>query len=201
MENPQRRKKSPYFVSMNVSCIFQFDSLVQTATGFNHEEGKAYYDYLSSHPEAGNDTPSLMPRPFPVQVLDHTAGYLLAFGIHVALAKTITVRLNISSFRCLPTLNSQEGGSWEVQVSLAAVGQWLRSLGRLLPEEAFGKENSPLPSRTDDEIRQLSVTWPTVNGQSTVTAMRHPTILSGTPVREGASGSAPMVLNAHQARW
>jgi len=139
---------------------------------------------LSSHPEAGNDTPSLMPRPFPAQVLDHTAGYLLAFGIHVALAKTIT-----------------EGGSWEVQVSLAAVGQWLRSLGRLSPEEAFGKESNPLPSRTDDEIRQLSVTWPTVDGQSNVTAMRHPAILSGTPVREGASGSAPMVLNAHKGRW
>ncbi len=28
------------------------------------------------------------------------------------------------------------------------------------PEEAFEKESNPLPSRTDDELRQLSVTWP-----------------------------------------
>lgn len=181
--------------------FFQFDSLVQTATGFNSEEGKAYYEYLSSHPETGNGTLLSAPRPFPVQALDHTAGYLLAFGIHVALAKTITVGLEVSAFRCLLTLNLQEGGSWEVQVSLAAVGQWLRSLGRLSPEEAFGEASKPLPLRTDDEIRQLSVTWPIVDGQSTVTAMRHPAILSGTPVREGASGSAPMVLNAHEASW
>ncbi len=52
---------------MNVPCVFQFDSLVQTATGFNHEEGKAYYEYLSSHAEAGNGTPSLAPRAFPMR--------------------------------------------------------------------------------------------------------------------------------------
>src|SRR5215471_17413967 len=42
-----------------------FDSLVQTATGFNHAEGQA----------AGEDGP----KPLPAQVLDHAAGYLLAF--------------------------------------------------------------------------------------------------------------------------
>src|SRR5262249_44015805 len=43
-----------------------FDSLVQTATGFNHAEAAA----------AG----STAPRPLPCQALDHATGYLLALG-------------------------------------------------------------------------------------------------------------------------
>lgn len=48
-----------------------FDSLVQTATGFNHAEAQA----------AGSDEP----RPLPAQVLDHAAGYLMALGAMAAL--------------------------------------------------------------------------------------------------------------------
>ena len=48
-----------------------FDSLVQTATGFNHAEGQA----------AGSDEP----KPLPCQALDHAAGYLLALGVLAAL--------------------------------------------------------------------------------------------------------------------
>src|ERR1700704_5295161 len=43
-----------------------FDSLVQTATGFNHAEGRA----------AGVDGP----KELPAQMLDHATGYLMAFG-------------------------------------------------------------------------------------------------------------------------
>lgn len=43
-----------------------FDSLVQTATGFNHAEGEA----------AGIEGP----KELPMQVLDHATGYLMAFG-------------------------------------------------------------------------------------------------------------------------
>jgi crotonobetainyl-CoA:carnitine CoA-transferase CaiB-like acyl-CoA transferase len=50
-----------------------FDSLVQTATGFNHAEGEA----------AGR----AQPQPLPAQVLDHASGYLLAFGIAAALQR------------------------------------------------------------------------------------------------------------------
>jgi hypothetical protein len=103
-------------------------------------------------------------------------------------------------FYYLANSSMQEGGSWEVRVSLAAVGKWLRSLGRVSPAKAFGKE-SILPLRTDHEVAQLSVTWPTASGQTTVTTLRHPAILSETPVREGESGVAPMVLTAHEARW
>ena len=50
-----------------------FDSLVQTATGFNHAEGQA----------AGLDGP----KELPAQVLDHATGYLMAFGAMVAKAR------------------------------------------------------------------------------------------------------------------
>lgn len=77
-----------------------FDSLVQTATGFNQAEAEA----------AGASTP----RAMPMQILDYAAGHLLAFGIQAALWRQAT-----------------QGGSWQVRVSLAGVGAWLRSLGRV----------------------------------------------------------------------
>ena len=53
-----------------------FDSLVQTASGYNHNEARA----------AG--TP--VPRPLPCQALDHASGYLLAFGTMAALLRRAT---------------------------------------------------------------------------------------------------------------
>jgi crotonobetainyl-CoA:carnitine CoA-transferase CaiB-like acyl-CoA transferase len=53
-----------------------FDSLVQTASGFNDAEARA----------AGTD----QPRPLPAQALDHAAGYLMAFGAITALAHRCT---------------------------------------------------------------------------------------------------------------
>ncbi len=50
-----------------------FDSLVQTATGFNHAEGKA----------AGIDGP----KELPAQMLDHATGYMMAFGAMMAKAR------------------------------------------------------------------------------------------------------------------
>jgi crotonobetainyl-CoA:carnitine CoA-transferase CaiB-like acyl-CoA transferase len=50
-----------------------FDSLVQTATGFNHAEGQA----------AGIDGP----KELPAQMLDHVTGYLMAFGAMMARAR------------------------------------------------------------------------------------------------------------------
>ena len=76
-----------------------FDSLVQTATGFNLAEAAA----------AGSSTPQAMPA----QILDYSAGHLLAVGIQAALLR-----------------QAREGGSWRVRISLAGVGLWLRSLGR-----------------------------------------------------------------------
>jgi crotonobetainyl-CoA:carnitine CoA-transferase CaiB-like acyl-CoA transferase len=53
-----------------------FDSLVQTAMGFNHAEAQA----------AGIDRP----KPLPMQELDHASGYFLAFGAMMALARRRT---------------------------------------------------------------------------------------------------------------
>ena len=52
-----------------------FDSLVQTASGFNHAEAQA----------AGSDKP----HPLPMQVLDHATGYFMAFGAMIALTRRI----------------------------------------------------------------------------------------------------------------
>lgn len=76
-----------------------FDSLVQTATGFNHAEAEAW--------GAGE------PKALPLQALDYSAGFLLAFGASAALLR-----------------RGREGGSWQVRVSLARTAAWLRSLGR-----------------------------------------------------------------------
>ncbi len=77
-----------------------FDSLVQTATGMVAEGGAA----------KGVDEPV----PLPCQALDHSTGYLAAFGAMMGLARRAT-----------------EGGSWLVRVSLAATGRWLDGLGRI----------------------------------------------------------------------
>jgi crotonobetainyl-CoA:carnitine CoA-transferase CaiB-like acyl-CoA transferase len=52
-----------------------YDSLVQTATGFNTAEAAAFGE--------------TRPRPLPAQVLDHASGYLLALGIASALIRQI----------------------------------------------------------------------------------------------------------------
>ncbi|SFL86182.1 CoA-transferase family III [Variovorax sp. OV329] len=78
-----------------------FDSLVQTAMGFNAAEGEAF-----GHADK--------PRPLPMQILDEATGYLIAFGAAAALWR-----------------QQREGGSWLVRVALAQTGQWLRKLGRV----------------------------------------------------------------------
>ncbi|KAI0330818.1 CoA-transferase family III, partial [Cubamyces sp. BRFM 1775] len=162
-----------------------FDSLVQTATGFNVAEAEAYATYTG---DTSAPRP-LPPKPLPLQALDHVAGYMLAFGIQAALCKTITA----------------SGGSWEVRVSLAAVGRWIRSLGQLDPVVAF-ENGRPLPPRSmdDPEVSQYAVNFRQVQGlgeyseSKTMTALAHAAMLSATPVKEG---EAPMRLDAHAPEW
>ncbi|KAK7021798.1 hypothetical protein VNI00_017242 [Paramarasmius palmivorus] len=158
-----------------------FDSLVQTATGLNVAEAEAYAQFTGSD----NATEQLHPKPFPVQALDHAAAYLLTFGVNAALYKTVT-----------------EGGSWEVRVSLAAVGQWVRSLGRVPPNDSFGLA-TPLPQPESEEISQLVTEWKQSSGPGRMMALCHAAIMSETPVRQGREGQpgAPIVLNAHPAEW
>lgn len=117
-----------------------FDSLVQTATGFNVAEAQA----------AG----SAQPKALPMQILDYAAGHLLAFGAQAALLR-----------------QAREGGSWHVRVSLAGVGQWLRSLGRIagglsVPRPAF----EPYLEESD-------------SGYGRLVGVRHAAQFSATPAR------------------
>jgi hypothetical protein len=80
-----------------------FDSLVQTAMGFNAAEAEA----------AG----AAEPKPLPVQILDHATGYLFALGIQTALARqwreggSWHVRVSLArTGEWLRTLGRQPGG-------------------------------------------------------------------------------------------
>lgn len=77
-----------------------FDSLVQTCSGMNVSEAEHYGDGETA-------------RTLPFQALDHASGFFLATGIAAALYKQAT-----------------EGGSYEVNVSLAGTMKFLRSLGQ-----------------------------------------------------------------------
>jgi crotonobetainyl-CoA:carnitine CoA-transferase CaiB-like acyl-CoA transferase len=79
-EDAARRRPGIVYVSLTAygvqgpwSVRRGFDSLVQTATGFNHAEGEA----------AGEGKP----RPLPMQILDEATGYLIAMGASTALRR------------------------------------------------------------------------------------------------------------------
>jgi len=72
-----------------------FDSIVQAVSGIAHAHGKGA-------------KPSLLP----VSAIDYVSGYLMAFGVCVALAR-----------------RASEGGSWLVRVALARVGKWIVDRG------------------------------------------------------------------------
>ena len=72
-----------------------FDSIVQAVSGIAH----VYRD-------------GAKPRLLPVSAIDYVSGYLMAFGVCVALARRARV-----------------GGSWQVRVALARVGKWIVDRG------------------------------------------------------------------------
>ncbi|RFU35777.1 hypothetical protein B7463_g560, partial [Scytalidium lignicola] len=87
-----------------------FDSLVQTCSGIDVSEAEHYGDCQAS-------------KELPCQALDHASGYFLAAGINIALYKQAT-----------------EGGSYEVNVSLAATAKYLRSLGQFEGKSGFASK-------------------------------------------------------------
>jgi hypothetical protein len=140
---------NPSLVSVSLSAYGEtgpwggrrgFDSLVQTATGFNHAEAQAFG--------------AAEPKALPLQALDHGAGFLLAFGALAALRR-----------------RALEGGRWQVGVTLARTGQWLRSLGRL---QGFAQVPKP---RADDAMEA------TRSGFGMLRAVRHAAHFSHTPPR------------------
>jgi len=115
-----------------------FDSLVQTATGFNDAEGAA----------AG----ATEPKALPMQILDMASGFLLAWGIEMALLR-----------------QRDDGGSWHVQVSLARTAQWLRSLGRVRAGFAAPRPDFSAQIESSD------------SGFGRLEALRHAARFSATP--------------------
>jgi crotonobetainyl-CoA:carnitine CoA-transferase CaiB-like acyl-CoA transferase len=114
---------------------------------------------------------STEPRPLPAQALDHATGYLLAFAIMAALKR-----------------RAEEGGSWQVRVSLAQTGHWLRRLGRI--------DGTPCRDPGFDDVRDRLDE--TLSGFGLLTAVRHAAEMSETPPH-WARPSVP--LGTHAPAW
>ena len=136
-----------------------FDSLVQTVCGINWAEGQAFGS-------AGL-------RALPLQILDYSAGFLLAFGIQAALYRQAT-----------------QGGSWHVQVSLARVAQWLQSMGQRPVAAAPATARSGAPP--DAYLEEMDT------GFGRLRAVRHSAVLQGLPGGWPHAGQPPGV---DQPRW
>jgi crotonobetainyl-CoA:carnitine CoA-transferase CaiB-like acyl-CoA transferase len=105
------------------------------------------------------------PKELPCQALDHASGYLMALGTLAALGHRAVA-----------------GGSWQVKVSLARTGVWLRSLGRL--ERGFQVADPNIDAVSDLLERSLS-------GFGPLDAIRHSAILSETPAGFRGSSTPP----------
>lgn len=156
-------RKTPGLVAVSLSAYGHvgpwsgrrgFDSLTQNANGINIAEARA--SAPSGRLPTG-EAEGARPRELPCQALDHGAGYLLAFGAMVALHRRAT-----------------EGGSWLVRTSLAQVGEFLKSLGRI-----DGGHAGPDPKL--DDIADLIEVSP--SGFGPLRAVSHAAKLSSTPAR------------------
>ena len=139
-----------------------FDSLVQTCSGMNVSEAEHY-----GASEAA--------RPTPCQALDHGGGYLLASGITAALCR-----------------RAVEGGSWKVDVSLAGVMKYLRSLGQYPGKTGFDCRDYESMADVGEflEVRD--------SGFGTLEAVRHSAEVEGcTPGWD----IMPKPLGSDQAEW
>lgn len=120
-----------------------FDSLVQTCSGINVADAERY----------GAGEPAHV---LPCQALDHGAGYLLATGIIASLYKRATT-----------------GGSYEVNVSLAGVMKYLRSLGQLPGKSGFERRDFTQPVDAEAYLETK------MTGFGELTAIRHSANIEG----------------------
>ena len=142
-----------------------FDSLVQTCSGMNVSEAEHFGD------------PNIPARPTPCQALDHAGGYFLAAGINAALYKRAT-----------------EGGSYEVEVSLAGVMKYLRSLGQY--EGRSGFELCRNYETQDDVPEDMLETRE--SGFGLMTSVKHSARIEGVDV---GFEHMPKPLGSDEARW
>ena len=136
-----------------------FDTVVQAVSGIASRQGDLF--------------PGAEPGPefYPVSAIDYLTGYLMAFGVLVALER-----------------RTREGGSWLVRISLAQTGRWLVGRGQVPQAEL-----SDVPKEfTTEEIERWSTTTETPMGR-----LKHlgPVLqLSETPPR-WARPSVPLGYN------
>lgn len=139
-----------------------FDSMVQTVSGLNVSEAAHFGEGAAA-------------RPLPVQALDHAAGYLLATGILAGMYK-----------------QTQEGGSWEVNVSLAAVGKYLRSLGQIPGKQWFECISLKSLENSKDYLEEKEC------GFGSLKAVRHAADVEG---KAPGWDHMPKKLGSDDAQW
>jgi hypothetical protein len=114
---------------------------------------------------ANNERPAFLPY----SAQDYVAGYVLAFGAMVALARRV-----------------REGGSWFVRASLAGAGHWIRQHGLLdpseyahLPAEFPADELQPLLMEHDSPIGRITHLAPVVQMSETPARWARPSVPRG----------------------
>ena len=130
-----------------------FDSLVQTATGFNLAEMQAETEVKGAS----------APKALPMQILDYATGHLMAFAAAAALHR-----------------QQREGGSWLVRVSLAQTGAWLRAMGRVA--HGFGispPAREPFVETSDSGFGQLQAIRPSARLERTTVVWQRPSMPPG----------------------
>jgi crotonobetainyl-CoA:carnitine CoA-transferase CaiB-like acyl-CoA transferase len=133
-----------------------FDSIVQAVSGIAHAHG--------------ND---VKPGLLPVSAIDYVSGYLMAFGVCVALARRARV-----------------GGSWLVRVALARVGKWIVDRGQASSYAGLAED---LP---DAELDQLVAEMDAPDGR--IRYLKPVLELSETPP---CFARPPVPLGYHRPEW
>lgn len=140
-----------------------FDSLVQTCSGMNISEAEHY----------GKGEPA---RPMPCQALDHAGGYFLAAGVMTALYRQAT-----------------EGGSYQVDVSLAGVMKYLRSLGQYQNDTGFHFKDFNTPPDVPEEYLEERE-----SGFGLLKSVRHSASIEGVAL---GWDIMPKPLGSDKAEW
>jgi len=135
-----------------------FDSIVQAVSGIAQASGD-----------------SAKPRLLPVSAIDYVTGYLMAFGVCVALGR-----------------RAREGGSWLVRIALARVGKWIVDRGTL-PETAYRGLPNDLP---EAELNALYAEMDAPDGS--LRYLKPVLSLSETPPY---FSRPPVPLGYHPPRW
>ena len=149
-----------------------WEQLAQAATGLAVEQGA----FMAARRKSRRET---LPELIPGALLDTVTGYLAAAGAMAALLRRI-----------------REGGSWQVQVSLAATAMWLQSLGKIdaaqVPQSwSPGDGLDPYLRSCETEGGRLEFLGPVVRMSKTPPlAAPPPSGLAGAPRWASAYGDA-----------